>query len=514
MAIGEFQLQVAISDTAPSAYNGWRRFCLAGAISLALVSAIYFGTVQTLVATWSSDSTYSHAFLIFPIAAYMGWIRRNRLQKVPIQPTFLSVPVMLFVSALWLAGWAGNVRIIQQFAFVVTLMVVLFGVWGTRAFRALAFPISYLLFLIPFGDSLVQPLRELTTKFAVGGLDLFGIPYLLDRHSIILSSGTWEVAEACSGLRFLIAAIALGTSLWGILRTWTHRIALIVVAVLVATIGNGLRALGIILLGYATNNKLAAGFDHVVYGWIFTSLLLAGLMWLAFRWAKNEADSGKFEPEVDVTPSLQYPFNKGMQVLVVLLLVSAIAPSVTAFSQKKQSTVQRIQIESPWTSLPSPASGWWPSQLNSTSSWDRRFFDGKSYVDVHVTYASVQNGGITPVSLWNVEDDNFWVADSVRSRRAVFGGTPIKVLETDLSLSTRTRRVWNFYYVNKEFTGSNIRMKYLQSLARISGKQPTAVLVSLSTESDTPEAVLGAWLASAKMSQLAPQVEVDRNPLK
>jgi exosortase A len=514
VAIGEYQLQVAISETAPSQYNGWRRFCLAGAIALALISAVYFSTVQLLVKTWTGDSTYSHAFLILPIAAYLAWIRRNRLATVTVSPTFYSIPMMFIVSAVWLAGWAGSVNIVQQVAFVATLMVVLVGVWGFRAFRVLAFPISYLIFLVPFGDSLVQPLRELTTKFAMGGLELLHIPVLLDRHTIILSSGTWEVAEACSGLRFLIAAIALGTSLWGILQSWKHRIALIVIAIVTATVGNGLRALGIILLGYATNNKLAAGIDHVVYGWIFTSTLLAGLLWLAFRWAKNEIDSGEFKLEKDVTPKIAYPFRKGMAVLVALLIVSAIAPVVSAVSQNRPTATQQVQIISPWIFMAMPSTGWWPAQQNATSTWDRRYFDGKNYVDVHVTYASVRNGGIAPISLWNLESDDFWTGDKIKSRAVTVNGKPIKISEADLTISSRVRRVWNFYYVDQEFTGNNIRLKYLQSLARLSGNHQTAVLISISTESDTPEAVLSNWVSSATFVELQPDSTMDVSPLK
>ena len=154
---------------------------------------------------------------------------------------------------------------------------------GWRLAWAFSAPLLYLFFLVPFGAFLTAALQHFTAGFTDVGLDVLGIPYVMDQFTIEIPEGTFYVAEACAGLRFLIASIAFGV-LYACLiyRSPWRRAAFILASCVVPIIANGFRALGIVVLGHVLGSAEAAAADHMLYGWVFFSsvillLILAGL---------------------------------------------------------------------------------------------------------------------------------------------------------------------------------------------------------------------------------------------
>ena len=102
-------------------------------------------------------------------------------------------------------------------------------------------------------------------------------------------SGDWKIAEACSGIRYLTSSIVIGILFAGVaLRSWKRRLALVSISPLVPILANAVRAYLIILLAYFSNNRIAAGVDHVMYGWLFFSLVTAIMIGVALRWREPE----------------------------------------------------------------------------------------------------------------------------------------------------------------------------------------------------------------------------------
>ncbi len=148
----------------------------------------------------------------------------------------------------------------------------LLSVVGWRIFRAMLFPMLYLFFMVPTGEFLVPRLQDFTASFVVLGLQLVNIPVFLDGVFIRIPNGLFEVAEACAGLRFLIANVAFGFLFANLMyRGWRKRIIFVALSFIVPIFANGLRAFGIVMIAHLSDNKLAAGVDHIVYGWGFSS---------------------------------------------------------------------------------------------------------------------------------------------------------------------------------------------------------------------------------------------------
>jgi exosortase len=163
----------------------------------------------------------------------------------------------------------------RQFAVIGLLWALALGVLGLRVCRAFAAPLLYLVFLVPFGGFAVPMLQALTARMIEWGLLLLEIPHHMDGLLIETRAGFFHVAEACAGLRFIVAALAFGALYaFTMYRSPGRRIAVMALALLVPIIANGLRALGIVVLAEHLGSAEAAAADHVIYGWGFFSVII------------------------------------------------------------------------------------------------------------------------------------------------------------------------------------------------------------------------------------------------
>jgi exosortase/archaeosortase family protein len=138
---------------------------------------------------------------------------------------------------------------------------------------------------VPFGDFIVPVLQEYTAWFAVWLLQLSGLPMYREGLYISIPAGDFVVAEECSGVRYLIASVALGLIYAYIsYRSVWRRAALVALAIALPIIANGIRAWGIIMIAHWTDMEHAVGVDHLIYGWVFFGFVMLLLFWLGSLW--------------------------------------------------------------------------------------------------------------------------------------------------------------------------------------------------------------------------------------
>lgn len=227
------------------------------------------------VGVWRASDTYGHCFLILPMAAYLAWDRRVTLAGLSPQPLPLLAPLALPVAAVWFVAERLGIMEGRQLAAIAALELLLLAVLGWRLFRALRAPLLFLVFLVPFGAFVTPMLQRFTAAFIVRGLNALGVANYATDLTIEISAGVFYVAEACAGLRFLIAAVAFGV-FYALLnyRSPGRRLLFVAASVVVPVLANGVRALGIVVLGAILGSANAAAADHVVYGWMFFSLIM------------------------------------------------------------------------------------------------------------------------------------------------------------------------------------------------------------------------------------------------
>ncbi|MBO9517333.1 MAG: exosortase A [Porphyrobacter sp.] len=232
---------------------------------------------------WWDVSTYNHILLVPAILAWLVWTRWPDLANLTPKAWWPGLALMGAGLLAWSGGSAAEINLVSQFGAVLLLQAAAVTLLGVRVAAGLAFPLGYMLFLVPFGDEIVPALQAITAKLAIGLTHASGVPATIDGVFIDTPAGLFEVAEACSGVKFLVAMFALGTLVAHLCFSGTkRRLVWMTAAIVVPVLANGVRAWGTIYVAQSQGVEFAAGFDHIVYGWVFFAIVMGGL--LASSW--------------------------------------------------------------------------------------------------------------------------------------------------------------------------------------------------------------------------------------
>ena len=269
----------------------WRMPLLNLALAVAGLLAPTWGDWSEMARQWWDASTYNHILLVPPILAWLVRMRWPELAKLAPRtwwPGLAWLGVGLFA---WLAGTMAGINLVSQLGAVLLLQAAVAVLLGPRVVAGLLFPLAYMLFLVPFGDEIVPALQAITAEMAVALTHASGVPAQIDGVFIDTPAGLFEVAEACSGVKFLVAMVALGALVAHLcFASWKRRAVFMAAAVLVPVLANGVRAWGTSYIAQSQGIEFAAGFDHIVYGWIFFALVMATVLGASWRFFDRSPD--------------------------------------------------------------------------------------------------------------------------------------------------------------------------------------------------------------------------------
>jgi exosortase A len=281
--------EAVIHDEPGRAFSGLRDATIGLLIGLAALAVLFHTEIIVAVKTWVDSTAYNHCFLVIPIALYLIWDRRASLNGLTAEPMPRVGLLVLPLGVVWLLAERLGIMEGRQLAAVSMAQVLFLAMLGPRLWLALLGPLLYLYFLVPFGEFLTPSLQDITTWFIRHGVDVLGIPAYIDGYVIEIPEGSFFVAEACAGLRFLIASIAFGV-LYSLLmyRSPMRRAVFIVASIIMPVVANGFRGLGIVSLGYVLGSAQAAATDHILYGWIFFSIVILLLIVAGLPFRQDE----------------------------------------------------------------------------------------------------------------------------------------------------------------------------------------------------------------------------------
>lgn len=445
-----------------------------------ILFALFRQTTLSMISMWHYDS-YSHGYLVLPISVWLIYAIRKRL--VPLEPTPNPWALVLLAGLGfgWFLGDVAGIQAIKQGAVVGMLPALAWLIFGTCITRAMLFPLLFLFFAVPVGEGLVPPLQDVTAFFATKGLDLIGVPVLLERRMISIPSGNWEVAEACSGLRFLTASLVLGCFYaYVVYRSWTRRIIFVLICIIFPIVANGLRAFGIILLGHLTQNRLAAGVDHLIYGGVFFGLVLFVLFAAGWPWRETGplagAHSSLGRPSRPTSENLRRTFHR-RQVLWATLGIAlvAIAPLFAHRLNDIPSAPTALNIASvpvlpPWKPSVAGLGGWKPVSVETSSELKETYTSGPREILLYVAYYAGGSGGRKLVSSSNlISEGSHWATVGEGRIIAALDEKPVSVHETVLRNQGANLVVWSWYWIDGQFTDDPYRAKLLRVKAQLFG---------------------------------------------
>lgn len=282
-----------MSETASKAPAG---LFIAGVVCAAAFALLYVPVVRWLVGIWSADDNYSHGFIVPLIAAFFVYSRREELARLAATPSRLGWVVVAAGVLLYTFGVMTGVKYFAAYSILAVLFGVTLVLGGSKPLKFFAFPILYLLLMVPLPykvyASFAAPLQLLASRAAVWVLRTAGAHVYADANIIRFAGGkSLAVAEACSGLRSILGLTATGLAFVYILReeTWVVKLILVLVTVPIAILTNIIRVSGTGLLYHLVSPRAAEGFFHTLSGWLIflLALFLFLLTYHIVRWLRN-----------------------------------------------------------------------------------------------------------------------------------------------------------------------------------------------------------------------------------
>lgn len=266
----------------PAALMGhWLQLLLA----LGILCLAYHHVVGRMVLDWYTDDNASHGFIVPFITGYLIWTRRAELAAVRVVPSNAGLLLLAASAAMLVLGWLATELFTMRFSLVLALCGCALFWLGREAFKLLAFPLLFLVFMIPVPaivyDAVAFPLKLFVSWLSVGALKMMGVMVVREGNVIMFPNITLEVVDACSGLRSLTSLITLGAAYALVMcrRTWL-RLTLVACTIPIAVGTNALRVIVTGLLARHYGAAAAEGFFHEFAGLVVFALalvILAGL---------------------------------------------------------------------------------------------------------------------------------------------------------------------------------------------------------------------------------------------
>lgn len=320
-----------------------------GLLTVAVLGYIYADSLVFLFGQWGRDD-YSHGPFIPIISAVLIWQRWPQVSRVGISPSWWGPLLVAIGMLLFILGDYATLYVVLHLSLWIVIIGVVLSFIGRPAMRVLAFPLSYLLTTIPLPvflyNTLSNQLQLWSSALGVGFLQAIGVTAFREGNVIDLGPVQLQVAEACSGIRYLfpLTSLALLCAYLYRDRLW-KRVVLVVSALPVSIFINGLRIgiVGVLVEFYGP--QAAEGFLHLFEGWVLflaTLGLLVLEMWVLskvqalpgskgllerFSWEIIPESTGVATITPGIVPGMQPRVPAYVGSLALILPVAVLAPS-------------------------------------------------------------------------------------------------------------------------------------------------------------------------------------------
>ena len=482
----------------PVARGSWVWAIAALAAVCGAVAFLYWSAVAAAAATWTGSPTYGYGMLVPPVVAFLLWQRRAALRRLTPQPWPWGLVLIGATALLATAGRIVSALVVEQLALVALLQAAALTILGPAVLRKLAFPMLYLYLAVPLGEGLIAPLQAFTARFAVGLLDALGFPVRQGGLLIHIPGASFHVAEACAGLRFLLASFALGVLLAGLFfHKWWHRLAFVLVAIALPIVGNGLRAAGLVLIAHLSDLQLARGVDHLTYGYVFTALLLAALVALAAMLGTPRSLAAE---RAGPPPTARAPRAQILAVAAAAVLATAL-PALAARPAADACSVRELlppEIDPAWTSLAS-AGAWRPAAANPDGEIRQSYRSEAGTTELYVGWYCAQREGAEAVS----QAHRLPGVVLAQGQDRVGHDPRIPVRRLQLRDGGETRVAYLWYWVGGRYVADPLAAKMLQAKAALLGGPKAAAVVIMSAPYDLEPSEARATIEQA-LSALEP----------
>ena len=454
--------------------------------------AIYRETAWSMVAIWLDSNTFAHGFVILPISAFLVWRKRHELAMLQPVPVSYGPVVLIIPGLIWLLGYLGDVQVVQQFCFVAAIMLLVWVLLGQDVVKLLAFPLAYLLFAVPFGKFLVPVMIDFSAAFAIGALRLTGIPVFADGTSFSTPGADWVVLEVCSGMRYLIAALVVGT-LYAYLtyRSQIRRLLFVLVTIVFTFFASGMRVYMIVLIGHFIDMRYAKGFDHLFIGWVFFGILMLLLFWIGSLWREDETPVSADDTVPDMDRRVGGIARSGFAIIgIASLAVLSVWPAAGSWMDSRTDSNVEASLPVPvvsagWSLSASLVDDWVPHYLDYDTEVHQTYQKEGRKVGVYLPYYQDQRQEAELINARNriLETSRAaWQKISQKNLVITVSGQKINVVQTTLRSNRGSLLVYHWNWFDGAYILNPNLAKLLEVKNQLLGRQLPAAAVIVYTD--------------------------------
>ena len=339
---------------------------------------------------------------------------------------------------------------------------------------------------MPAGEIFVPTLIDWTADFTVSALRWSGVPVYREANHFIIPSGAWSVVEACSGIRYIIASVMVGTIYAAVAyRSAGRRAAFLAASVLVPIVANWLRAYMIVMLAHLTNNKLAVGVDHIIYGWVFFGLVMLLLFWVGSFWQEEDAVSRATSPG-----SLKGAGTAGtgaralFAAAVAATAIAAIWPPINAVVARPVTaaapTLNALAGAGGWVPVPAASAPWKPHYSGYASYISQTFRKDDRTVELYLAFFRNQGKGRELITSGNVliEKREFnWRQLTTGYDNIDWAGGRAEAYRAEIAGPGSRLEAYRLYWINGTITSSDYVAKALTAWSKLRGRGDDSALI-------------------------------------
>jgi EpsI family protein len=392
----------------------------------------------TLHTQWTDVAMYRHGYVLAAMSGWLAW-RALRADAISVSPNWLYVLPLAALLALLIAMELLYLNVPRTFLIPPLAVAVAGLVFGHAAATRLCWPAVLLYGALPVWSVINGVLQSLTTTVVSRALAAANVPAFIEGNFVHLPAGVFEIAEECSGLRYLVVAVTLALFYaLAFVHDWRGRAWLVAVGAAAAIVGNWVRVYVIILAGHLTDMQhyLVAG-SHSGFGWVIFAVFLIPVLWVA-----RALDT----PRPNVRPALRSRNPAGPRVLAAALLASLLiaAPRVAVIAS---STGDAEAVVPTGGALPiGGASAWRPSFANAIE--EQALYDEQGGpVELYRADYPRQDATHRVIAYGNRFVPPAWQAIAERRRTVNGHDAAFEVVELEGYLGGRRRIVWGWYRV-------------------------------------------------------------------
>ena len=484
-----------------------------------VVIAVFWPTIRDLFALGAGTDEVTHRILAIPVFFVLVWGLRFELSRAPIHSFWLGLIGIAGAGLVWLVGELSFIRLLTNVAVIAMVPMAVLTIFGYRWLWVLSFPLFYLWLAIPFRGPLVPLQVDWTARFTFAALLASGVPVHREGPYFELPSGTWSIADTCSGIEYLSACIMLGVLYaWTMYTSTRKRLLFIGGALVVGICGNWLRAYLTIFIAHLSDNRFLRD-GNGTFGWVMFATLLFAYCWAGWQFRDLESTDGAGQTPGGVTdPQSRLAENSTSGVMLILatgivlaamFVWPAISRALSSNRPQSEIAISAISPVSGWIAVEKSPVDWTPTLVNPTRERIQTFEKDGRRVDVFIGLFASQTWSsklVTSVNHFIPAESAHWTLVYRGDETTTYLGKQLEVKAGNIIGGGQRIAARQWYWIDGTSTGIDTQAKLEQLRSRFNGKDDISAWVAIYTVAD-PAQDTAAGTLNEFMRDMGPSLE-------